>query len=292
MRAAVLAIAALSTALVAMPAQAEPVALKPSSPWNVDFGENKCRLARIFGEGENKHVLFIEQYSPGDGFGLTTAGPAFKKFRSLQSTAVRFSEGQEELRAKPFAGSVEGYGTAIIFSGLGVTEGESSPKVADEPLRQDFAQLDTTIGAQVRFLEVRQNAREVRLETGPLDQVFTVMNQCTLDLLRDWGLDPKRHLTAKNQPRWINRVALARRIMADYPDEALEAGEQGIMRMRVIVTAEGAVESCTILKATETKKLESPACKVMKAAQFEPARDADGQPFRSYSLVGLNYRAN
>jgi hypothetical protein len=61
MRAAVLALAALSTALAAMPAQAEPVVLKPSSPWNVDFGEDKCRLSRLFGEGENQHYLAFQQ---------------------------------------------------------------------------------------------------------------------------------------------------------------------------------------------------------------------------------------
>lgn len=44
-----LALAALSLALAAVPSRAEPVVLKPSSPWSVDFGENKCRLVRFFG---------------------------------------------------------------------------------------------------------------------------------------------------------------------------------------------------------------------------------------------------
>jgi hypothetical protein len=51
------------------------------------------------------------------------------------------------------------------------------------------------------------------------------------------------------------------------------------------------VESCTILKATQTEQLESPACKVMQRAQFEPARDAAGQPFRSLYVTSIIYRA-
>jgi TonB family protein len=130
----------------------------------------------------------------------------------------------------------------------------------------------------------------VRLETGALDAAFKVLNQCTFDLLRDWGLDPERHLTAQSKPRWVNEAALVRKIVASYPRDALVQGEQAILRMRVIVSAEGTVESCTLIKATNTIKLDSPACEVMQRAQFEPARDANGQPFRSLFATSITYR--
>jgi TonB family protein len=278
-------------ALLAAPAQGEPVVLKPDSAWNVDFGEDKCRLTRTFGGAENRHLLAFQQFWPDKAAGLTVAGPAFDKFRSLQRTDVRFFEMQEPLRTRPFAGTVEQYGRGVIYSSIRLTAGESADTNAvDEPKAGGVAQLDAAEGDRVQFVALKQAGREVRLETGPLGDAFKVLNQCTLDLLRDWGLDPERHLTATSMPRWINQAALTRKIVADYPSAAYSQGEQAIMRMRVIVGTDGSVESCTILKATETERLESPACRVMQGARFEPARDAAGQPFRSLYVTSITYR--
>lgn len=289
MRAAVLALVALP-ALLAAPVRAEPVVVQPSSPWNVDFAEDKCRLVRLFGEGENQHYLAFHQYWPAPEAGLTVAGPAFKNFGSLERTQLRFFETQEPHRTTPFAGTVDGFGAAVIFSNLTIESGEPKTNAIDEPATGGIPQMDAAMGAKVQFVELRQRGRVVRLNTGSLGDAFKVLNQCTLDLLRDWGLDAERHLTAQRLPRWINQEALSRKIIANYPTGALAQGEQAIMRMRVIVSAEGTVESCTILKATNTTRLESPACQVMQRATFEPARDAAGQPFRSLYVTSITYR--
>lgn len=290
MRRTALVLAALSSALAAVPTQAEPVVLKPSSPWNVDFAADQCRLTRLFGTGEDQHYLSFQQYWPGDRAGLTVAGPAFKKFRSLERTAVRFFEAQEPLKSTPFTGSVETFGTGVIFSSIALDEADAETDSGPEPLSGGVEQMDLALGKQVQFVELRQGSRDVRLDTGPLDEPFAVLNQCSVDLLREWGLDAERHLTALSRPRWINEESLVRRITADYPADALAKGEQAIMRMRLIISAEGTVESCTMLKATKTIELESRACKVMERAQFEPARDAAGQPFRSYYATSITYR--
>ena len=290
MRAAVLALAALSTALAAMPAQAEPVVLKPSSPWNVDFGEDKCRLAGFFGEGDDRHTLVIEQFWPGREFGLTIAGPGVRNFRSLKQAQVRFADGLEPVTATPLTGSLGELGTAVIFSTLELDKSEREVANADYSGQRGLPQLDPALGNQVQFVELKQGGREVRLATGPMGKAFDVLNQCTAGLLREWGLDPEQHLTRQNGPRWINQAALTRKITANYPTGALAQGEQAIMRMRVIVSAEGTVESCTILKATNTIRLESPACEVMQGARFEPAHDASGQPFRSLYVTSITYR--
>lgn len=290
MRRTILAFTALTAALVSPPAQAETIVLKPSSPWNVDFGVDKCRLVRTFGVGKDQHLLTFQQYWPGDQAGLTVAGPAFKRFRSLTRTDVTFFADQQPLRTTPFTGTVEGFGTGVIFSAIKIDSGEPETNVVDEPSQSGIPQMDVAMGQQVQFLALRQGGREVRLDTGPLGDAFKVLNQCTLDLLRDWGLDPERHLTAQSLPRWINQEALTRKIIANYPKGALAQGEQAIMRMRVVMSAEGTVESCTILKATNTTRLESPACEAMQRARFEPARDAAGQPFRSLYVTSITYR--
>jgi TonB family protein len=288
MRHAVVALAALS-ALVAAPLRAEPVVIAPSSPWNVDFAEDKCRLSRLFGEGDNQHYLAFQQYWPAPEAGLTVAGPAFKKFRSLERTQVRFFETQVPHRTTPFTATVEQFGTGVIFSNLKIESGQPEANVIDEPSKGGLPQMDTALGNQVQFVELKQGGREVRLATGPMGDAFDVLNQCTLELLRVWGLDAERHLAMQSGPRWINQAALTRKITANYPASALAQGEQAIIRMRVIVSAEGTVESCTILKATSATALQSPACEVMQRAEFEPARDAAGQPFRSLYATSITY---
>lgn len=287
MRCTLLALAAM----IAGPALAEPVVLKPDSPWNVDFAEDKCRLTRTFGDGANRHFLAFQQYWPAKDAGLTVAGPAFEKFRSLQRTDVRFFEAQQPLRTTPFTGTVGEYGRGVIYSSIRIAGGEpDAVNTPDEAVSGGIPQLDPAEGDRVAFVDLKQGGRAVRLETGPLGEAFKVLNQCTLDLLRDWGLDPEQHLTATSLPRWINQAALTRKIVADYPSSAYSQGEQAIMRMRVIVSEQGTVENCTILKATDTDRLESPACRVMQGARFEPARDAQGQPFRSLYVTSITYR--
>lgn len=291
MRPTILVLSALSVVLAAAPAAAEPVVLGPSSQWNVDFAADSCRLVRLFGEGENRHFLSFQQYSPGKGFGLTIAGPGFKKFRSLGKTMISFHDAQPPRETTPFTGTVDEFGTGLIYANLGIEE-EPPQDDADPapPPRPGVPMLDLAQGKQVQFIALRQGKQEVRLETGSLDKAFAVLNQCTLDLVRDWGLDPDRHVTAQTRPRWTNQEVVVRRISREYPSEAARIGEQGIMRMRVIVSAEGMVESCTILKSTQTEELESPACKMMKHARFDPALDAAGVPFRSYFVTSITYK--
>lgn len=291
MRPTIAALTALSVTLAAAPVRAEQVVLQPSSQWNVDFAPDSCRLVRLFGEGENQHYLAFQQYSPTKGFGLTVAGPGFKKFRSLGKTMLNFHDAQAPRETTPFTGTIGEFGPGVIYANLGIEE--EPPQDDADPattLRPGVSTLDLAQGKQVQFITLRQGKHEVRLETGSLDKAFAVLNQCTLDLVRDWGLDPERHVTAQTRPRWTNQEIVVRRIGMEYPAEAARIGEQGIMRMRVIVSAEGMVESCTILKSTQTEELESPACKMMKQARFDPALDAAGVPFRSYFVTSITYK--
>jgi TonB family protein len=286
MRRALLALTALSAAI---PAHAEPVVLKPNGAWNVDFGEDVCRLQRLFGSAEDKHVLVFTQYWPSKRAGLTLAGSALGKFRTLERTSVRYNDEQEPLRAAALEGSFGDLGQALIFPGVSFNE-PTSLEDRESGSEKPFTPMDVALGKTVRFVAVQQGAREVRFETGALDKAFEVLNQCTLDLLTKMGLDADKHVTMTTKARWLNQQTLTRRIAAQYPGEA--RGEQGVMRMRVIVGADGKVENCRILKATITQYLESPACEVMQRAQFEPARDAAGEPFRSLYATSITYRIN
>lgn len=267
-----------------------PVVLEPSSQWVVDFGEDKCRLARLFGDGENRHLVFFEQYWPSNQVGLTVAGPSYRRFRSRQPTELGFFEAQPRIRTEPFTGTIGEYGPGVIYSSI--TLATSSENDESNGTATELPRLDTEFAKQVEFVSLRQRGKEIRLLTGPLDQAFAVLNQCTESLFTGWGLDFEQYRTATRRPKWTNVDALTRRIQAAYPTNAVERGEQGIMRMRVIVSPQGTVEDCAIVKATETDELESPACKLMRNAVFEPALDATGQPMRSLYVTSITYLIN
>jgi hypothetical protein len=46
----------------------EPLKLVPVSKWHVDYAEERCRLAREFGDGTTKATVFFDKHGPGESF--------------------------------------------------------------------------------------------------------------------------------------------------------------------------------------------------------------------------------
>lgn len=268
------------------PLHAETTVLAPSSQWNVNFGETNCRLSRFFGEGEDQHILFFEQYRPSAQLGMTLAGASMKRFRSRVRTSVQVNDAQEPQRTEPYKGDVPDIGPALVYSSLSLNA--NAPE--DDDTSDQLPQLDTQFADSVQFVSLTQGKRTVRLDTGPLGEAFGVLNTCTQDMVKSWGLDVDKHLTATRLPKWSNEAAVVRRIVAQYPSKALRRGQQAILQMRVIVDESGMVTDCTIDEATVAGDVESPACTEMENAKFDPALDADGQPFTSYYSTSITYR--
>ncbi len=267
-------------------AKAEPVVLEPSSKWNVDFAPEKCRLARVFGEGENRHVLFFEQWGPKATFGFTASGPGFDRFRAYKPVDVRFSNAQEPRETQPFMGTIESFGDAIIYSTMALEDEGQGQMLGILP------QLNTDKASFAEFVEFRQRSRSVRFNTGELGEAFKVLNQCTRSLVSDWGLDVEKHKSATKAVEWTNDQAIVQRLVKTYPSAALRKGEQGIMRMRLKIDETGKMTDCVINQTTINKSLKSPACREMAKAKFEPALDANGAPMASYYLTAITYKVN
>lgn len=272
----------------AVPASAETVTVAPNSPWNVNFGEESCRLGRLFGEGEDRHALFLEQFYPAASASMTAAGPGFRRFRSRARTRLRLFEAEEGRNGNPFSGEVEGVGDAMIYSSLSFDGGPPEGEDAESD-KAGLPQLDAEWAKRIEFVSLKQGGKEVRLLTGPLGEAFEVLNLCAQGLVEEWGLDLEQHLSARRRPIWTNEDAVVRRIVDSYPSRALRRGEQAILRMVVMIDPEGAVTDCRILKVTETERLTSPACKAMERAEFEPALDAEGHPMPSYFATAITY---
>lgn len=246
------------------------------------------RLARAFGKGDDRHLFFFEQYWPDSDAGMTVSGPAFKRFHRRRDVKIAFIADQEEAETKPFTGNVEGVGPALIWNEVSLKHPSAAEK---EPQQSEqLPQISEQFAANANSLTIRQGGRSVVLKTGPMKGALDALNQCSQGLLKEWGLDPEKHLTATQKPKWQNQHSITRRIQDNYPSAALLRREQGIMRMRAIIDETGAVSECVIVNATTAERLESPACKSMKEAKFTPALDAQGKPFKSYYATSVTYQ--
>ncbi len=261
------------------------VALEPISQWNMDYAENKCRLARMFGTEEEQHLLFFEQYAPGAQFGMTLAGPELRRFRSAPAIEFGLARNEPMQSKEEFSkGEFETIGPAIIFSTFGISLPSDEAATSSASINLDEAET-------VDRVVLRRGGRILSFETGNMKAPFEALNTCTNDLLVSWGLDPEKH-ESYTPPKWENALAIAQRIQATYPEPARRAGEGGNFRARVIVEADGEVSDCLLSNSTQTRRLESDACDEMADAIFTPALDAEGNPMRSFFETAILYRMN
>ncbi len=288
MRHTIFVLTAIASAISLPASAAEPIVLKPAGPWNLDVGESRCRLNRLFGEEGDQHLIAFEQFYPSEAAGLFMAGPGFKPFGSGARTELRLFEGQTPLVAAPFTGTVEEFGPAVIYRTIRLDGETPSVETPDALAGTGIPRLSPP-PAQARSITVAQGKNAVTLETGPLGSAFAALNRCTEDLLYAWGLDVAQHRSASRRPVWLNREKITQSITRDFPISLARSARQAIYQMRVIIGPGGTVEDCQILSVAPDEEARSPACKWMQKAQFEPALDAAGQPMRSYYASNVTY---
>ena len=63
----------------------------------------------------------------------------------------------------------------------------------------------------------------------------------------------------------------------DYPAHALRSGEEGVVRYRLDIGANGRVDGCTIVKSSGSEALDNATCRIVRSrTRFSPARDQAG----------------
>src|SRR3954467_13075622 len=74
---------------------------KPAGPWALDYGDDYCRLGRVFSDGKDQLELGIERIRPGAPLRLVIAGDALKSFRGATDTGYTFLPAQTERTVRP-----------------------------------------------------------------------------------------------------------------------------------------------------------------------------------------------
>ncbi len=276
----------------------EPVVLSPSSQWHLDYAEDRCKLMRVFGEGDDKSVILLEQLSPSSHLELTVAGKPFRTMRDRQEISVQMGPGHPAFERSFQRGSFASYKPALIFGHLSPLhpfavageDPEMNEIAAAEKAWHPSGVLVPANGAEIDWIELRQRKQVIRLDTGNLENAFTAMNTCTDHLLKSWGVDAEEFASVTQKAEWTNLQDVAERIQRRYPSRALNRGSQANFRMRLFIDESGRVTDCKLLELTEGENFDNTPCAIMvEHARFKPARNADGTAVNSYDMVTVRY---
>ena len=281
-----LALVAAMTAPVASAKQRELPLLAPSTPWNIDYDLEACRLQRAFGDGDDRITLRLVRYGPGRGFEILASG---KRLGATERELLSygFAPGGEETKVDhPLFGKGDDGVTTWQFSAKLLPDDKDDDGERDTGAFKD-REAELNRRYEERLAEIRTIrfidgvVKPVALNLGDMVRPMAAMEQCVDDLTASWGLDPvvQNELQCPPRPksnpgRWIK--------VGDYPETLLRKGISGKIPFRLMVDAGGLVTSCKIQALYSDSAFEKAVCPVLgKRASFDPALDAKGQPVAS-----------
>ena len=173
--------------LVGTPASAqESLSLAPSSKWVLEYEKERCRIGRFFGEGDERTVLFFEQYAPDSQLRWIVAGRPLKKLRKNSEARWRYGSTGEWTEVSVRGMSLDGYGTALTSDGEIADERTDRPQpaVEDRARKLGLPSLDPERVDGLTSLEIdAPRVGTIALETGALAPLFRSMNACMNDLV-------------------------------------------------------------------------------------------------------------
>ena len=267
---------AIGTGANAMPAPATTVApLKPSGAWQVDYGENECRLIREFGTGEDKIWLRIARGPSLDKYDIMIGGTSLVlSKREVTMTINALPDGASvSTKATPYIAQIDGKANNIyrsfdvyqaFFDGLTNTQVLSfkSGKTLDLTLQ--------TNGIKKAL---------VSLATCH-DNLLTTVFKLDLPLLRSYQSLPEPN---KDLAWWVTTD--------DYPREALTNNWTGQVQFIVTVDDKGKPADCNVVISSGYPVLDQTACQfIMKRGSFTPAKDANGKAVTAPWIKGVNWQ--
>jgi Gram-negative bacterial TonB protein C-terminal len=260
--------------------------LAPSSPWNVDYDTESCKLRRGFGEGDGRIGMEITRFLPGDTFQLILFGKPLAGVSSASKVTITFGElpKQEQTR---FAHGNDTSGEMVLIMG-GVA-------LRPLPVRRDslsgvvpVAQVQPEEEVAVKTVTFSSKPTGTFVfETGSLGGAMAALRRCNAALIRSWGIDPDVQLRFNPVPinspgRWVTD--------ADYPRAARRDHRQALTSFRLLVDAKGVPSSCAIQLGLGGDEFRKITCDLlMKRARFKPALDRDGLPVAHYFLGRVNW---
>ena len=300
-------IQALISAIAVIPAlagAATPVHLAPSTPWDVDYAENSCRLIRHFGTGSDDTLLALESEAPG-ALDMLLVSKRLGTFN--EEVPVKFVPVPSKTMSGVVGETVDKAIPMLLISDIHLLPADAvadqekmeAQRKAHPEIRPPAVNLAEQASREAQRLAFATNTTAIEvdarpnhpliLDTGSFGNAIKAFDQCSRDSLRDWGVDPDvdskivRPVWAPRPWAWFNP--------GDYPRDMLIRGQESVVKVRVLVDATGRVTKCTSLSHFKAPEFNKIVCdKFTAKAHFEPAELADGTKVPSYYVNKVKFR--
>ena len=283
-------VVAVSLALYATPVRAaeneQPLVMAPISDWVVDYADKSCALRRAFANEDEKAVLELRQYGPGDRIEVAVLSDTVSRTRGSPRTRFEPASEWSEPPAANFidAGSYHGviYDDTLRLKETRPEEGPL-PEWPDED-RKTREQAVTGITITNSF------ERDLTLQTGKLHAPMEAMRTCLQDLVSQWGIDQGVPGPLARGPTPLGIASWSRRTLEAYPTDMLRAGKSARVPVRLVVGKDGRVKSCHPNGFAEPSFLEAACDSMMRYARFNPAVDGNGEPADGTYVTTIVYQ--
>lgn len=269
-------------AVSAQPAPSSEFVLKPAGPWNLHGDKDSCKLRRGFGDGDQHVGIELVRYGPGDDMRVFLFGRPIAPLIDDPRYTIAFGD-FPPLQANTALSAKDGAGIPVTIRWIGGIREVDYRKLAEEkskglPITQA---ITPTEEAAVRSIALSSGKLgKIVLQTGSMGPALQLLRQCTDELVRTWGADPKLELASRPKPRspvqnWVDPNTI--------PQAAAVGNSGSMIYFRLSVDADGKVSQCGIQQVINESAFDKAICAVlMKRAKFDPARDKAGKAVPSY----------
>lgn len=268
----------------------EPLVLQPSSNWNLDYADDKCRLMRRFGEGENSVEFLLEQAGPEPFYTMALFGePA--RGSNRETMRIQFGPSEEMSERSFLSGKLKGKDTRfVIMHGIHLA---APPKGAKQG---EFVVVDIGPDREqaITTLSLKHGVRHpLTLQLGSMGEPMAAMRTCIADLMEAIGPVEDDPNGKGKKANLTNIKKVARFIQERYPMRMIKKEQGGVVGVRLMVNREGKASACQITKSDRPAAFDDMVCfGLLKIAEFEPALGPDGEPRIGTYTTSVRYEVN
>lgn len=267
--------------------QEKSARLLPSSPWNLEYSDDSCRLSRIFGPASSPSLIAFEQIAPGSSVTMITAGSEIAALGAFGDLRIGKSATGPRTRVIPMPASMSKYGAGYILPGVSFADAFFSEVRYDFGVgRYGGAGIEPQDAASVSGILFERSGRTVFLETGNMEQPLRALNSCTGDLLQHWGLGVDDH-RGHTPVALHNENTQISRIRSKYARGPGRKRHEALLTVQAIIDADGAVSKCDYRFAPATSGDSFDVCADLRKMRFDPAKAADGRAIRSFYALTI-----
>ncbi|VVT04052.1 putative TonB protein C-terminal [Erythrobacter sp. EC-HK427] len=252
--------------------------LNPTREWRITPRESGCTASQIFASGEQRVTLVMRRLQP---------------FQDVQFAVIGSAFSHEDAMAAGFVPA----GTLLDIpqrnpASIGAREGFA---FARQPFREGpaMAEVESHWGSRTRHFVVQgEDNASLVLNTGPIGDVFDQFNDCTLQQLREYGVDWAARGRFQRHPSITNIREVTRDLGRRFGRERDSIFARGPVTVRMIVDGNGNATRCDLVTQMARRDIEAVTCDVlMEDAEFEVALDAEGNPVTDFLVQQIVFIA-